>query len=108
MLAELYSPLYYKVVDTSDVLNNDDETRNNVTIEHTDGLAYTDLVVTCTLEEPQPDNTSGNISFDEIGLKSRGLNGKNTGYLLSHLVFEPVEKTAGRVIQVVYTLRISL
>lgn len=108
VLAELYSPLYYKVVDTSDVLNNDDETRNNVTIEHTDGLAYTDLVVTCTLEEPQPDNTSGNISFDEIGLKSRGLNGTNTGYLLSHLVFEPVEKTAGRVIQVVYTLRISL
>jgi hypothetical protein len=108
ILAELYNPLYYKVVDASDVLNNDDETRNNVTIEHTDGLAYTDVVVTCTLEEAQPESTSGVISFDEIGLKSKGSDGKNTGYLLSHLVFEPVEKTAGRVIQVIYTLRISL
>lgn len=107
-LADLYNPLYSKVIDSSDLINNDDETRNYVSVEHTDGLLYTDLIVTCTLEENQPENSSGIITFDEIGLKSRGSNGLDSGYLISQLVFEPVEKTSTRVIQVVYTLRISL
>lgn len=109
-VAELYNPVYYKVVDSADTINNDDETRNYVTVDHTDGLIYSDVVVTCTLEENQPDTAenSGIITFDEIGLKNKGDTGLNSGYLLSHLVFEPVEKTAGRVIQVVYTLRVSL
>ena len=109
-VAELYNPIYYKVVDATDTVNNDDDTRNYVTVDHTDGLIYSDVVVTCTLEENQPDTAenSGIITFDEIGLKNKGDTGLNSGYLLSHLVFEPVEKTAGRVIQVVYTLRVSL
>jgi len=109
-VAELYNPVYYKVVDSADIINNDDETRNYITVDHTDGLIYSDVVVTCTLEENQPDTAenSGIITFDEIGLKNKGDTGLNSGYLLSHLVFEPVEKTAGRVIQVVYTLRVSL
>lgn len=109
-VAELYNPLYYKVVDVNDDINNDDSTRNYTAVEHTDGLIYSDLVVTCTLEENQPEtqDDAGIITFDEIGLKSKGNTGLNSGYLLSQLVFEPVEKTAGRVIQVVYTLRVSL
>ena len=107
-VAELYNPLYYKVVDGADTVNNDDDTRNYVTVDHTDGLVYSDLVVTCTLEENQPPLTDGLITFDEIGIKSRNVNGLNSGYLLTHLVFEPVEKIVGRVIQVVYTLRVSL
>lgn len=109
-VAELYNTLYYKVVDSTDIVNNDDDTRNYVSVDHTDGLIYSDLVVTCTLEENQPETTSnaGIITFDEIGLKNKGDEGLNSGYLLSQLVFEPVEKTAGRVIQVVYTLRVSL
>ena len=106
-VADLYNPLYYKVFDNNDVDNNDDDTRNYATVTHTDGLVYSDVIITCTLEETQPE-TDGIITFDEIGIKSRGINGLNTGYLLTHLVFEPVEKTAGRVIQVVYTLRVSL
>lgn len=106
-LAELYNPLYYKVVNANDILNNDDETRNYITIEHVDGLPYTDLIITCTLERNQPED-DGVLSFDEIGLKNKGENGLNSGYLLSQLVFEPVEKPAGRVIQIIYTLRISL
>jgi hypothetical protein len=107
-VAELYNPLYYKVVDSTDSVNNDDDTRNYTIVDHTDGLIYSDLVVTCTLEENQPGTTDGIVTFDEIGLKNKGDTGLNSGYLLSHLVFEPVEKTAGRVIQVVYTLRVSL
>lgn len=108
-VAELYNPLYYKVVDTNDV-TNDDITRNYTAVEHTDGLIYSELVVKCTLEENQPETSenTGVITFDEIGLKSKGESGPNSGYLLSQLVFEPVEKTAGRVIQIVYTLRVSL
>jgi hypothetical protein len=112
-VADLYSPLFYKVVDPEDAVNNEDETRNNIAVSHADGLHYTDIVVTCTLEENQPETAvgtydAGELVFDEIGLKSKGASGLNTGYLLSHIVFNPVEKDPGRVIQVVYTLRISL
>lgn len=111
-VAELYNPVYYKVVDAADILNNEDETRNKVEVSHEEGLPYTDLIITCTLEENQPETneplTTGELVFDEIGLKSRGIAGVNSGYLLSHIVFDPVEKSAGRVIQIVYTLRINL
>lgn len=110
-VAELYNPIYYKVVDEIDMVYNDDATRNNVSVQHSEGLPYTDLIITCTLEENQPDVGSavaGEIIFNEIGLKNRGQSGPNTGYLLSHIVFEPVTKNAGRVIQIVYTLRIRL
>lgn len=110
-IAELYNPLYYKVVDANeDSLINNDSTRNYTQVEHTDGLIYSDLVVTCTLEENQPEAqfNPGILTFDEIGLKSKGSTGVDSGYLLTQLVFEPVEKTAGRVIQVVYTLRVGL
>lgn len=110
-VAELYNPIFYKVVDEIDNVYNDDATRNNVSVQHSEGLSYTDLIITCTLEEEQPNVGSaipGEIIFNEIGLKNRGLSGPNTGYLLSHIVFEPVTKNAGRVIQIVYTLRIRL
>lgn len=107
-VAELYNPLYYKVFDTNDTINNDDDTRNYSTVNHSDGLVYSDVVITCTLEENQPATTDGLIKFDEIGIKSKNINGLDSGYLLTHLVFEPVEKIVGRVIQVVYTLRVGL
>lgn len=118
--AGLYNPTYFKVVDKVDTANNSDVINNNVVINHTTGLNYTDLVVTCTIEENEPNADSddslvdnpgdynGDYIFNELGLKSRGSNGKNSGYLLSHIVFDPVQKSANRVIQIVYTLRIRL
>ena len=110
-VAELYNPLYYKVVDANDDINNSLPTRNFVTVSHLDGLPYTDLVITCTLEDNEPVwtdgvSTNGELIFNELGLKSRGNNGVNSGYLLSHVVFEPVVKNVNRVIQIEYTLRI--
>lgn len=110
-VAELYNPLYYKVVDANDDINNSFPTRNFVTVSHLDGLPYTDLVITCTLEDSDPIwtdgvSTNGELIFNELGLKSRGTNGLNSGYLLSHVVFEPVVKNVNRVIQIEYTLRI--
>lgn len=118
--AGLYNPTYFKVVDTVDTTNNYDPTNNNVVVTHTSGLNYTDLVVTCTLNENEPNSNSENILitnpaenngdyiFNELGLKSKGSTGKNTGYLLSHIVFDPVQKSANRVIQIIYTLRIRV
>lgn len=118
--AGLYNPTYFKVVDIVDTTNNYDPTNNNVVVVHTSGLNYTDLVVTCTLNENEPNSNSENILitnpaenngdyiFNELGLKSRGSAGKNTGYLLSHIVFDPVQKSANRVIQIIYTLRIRV
>jgi hypothetical protein len=108
LLADLYNPVYYKVVDNLDDTTNDDPTRNNISIEHSEGLTYTDLIITCTIEENQPLANSGELIFNEIGLKSRGNSGLNTGLLLSHVAFSPVTKSANRVIQVIYTLRIRM
>jgi hypothetical protein len=118
--AGLYNPTYFKVVDTADSTNNIDIVNNKVIVSHTSGLNYTDLVITCTLEENEPNSSNENILidtpeesngdyiFNELGLKSRGSKGKNTGYLLSHIVFDPVQKSANRVIQIIYTLRIRV
>jgi len=118
--AGLYNATYFKVVDASDTTNNFDPTNNNVVVTHTSGLNYTDLVITCTLDENEPNSSSENILitspaelngdyiFNELGLKSKGPTGKNTGYLLSHIVFDPVQKSANRVIQIIYTLRIRV
>ena len=118
--AGLYNATYFKVVDTVDTTNNIDPVNNKVVVSHTTGLNYTDLVITCTLEENEPNSSSennlidspaeynGDYIFNELGLKSRGSGGKNTGYLLSHIVFDPVQKSANRVIQVIYTLRIRV
>lgn len=118
--AGLYNATYFKVVDVVDTINNVDTVNNKVVVSHTTGLNYTDLVITCTLNEDEPNADSGNnlidtpvefngdYIFNELGLKSRGADGKNTGYLLSHIVFDPVQKSANRVIQIVYTLRIRV
>ena len=124
--ASLFSPTYFKVVDTSDTVNNDDITKNKVEISHVSGLTYTDLIITCTLDPDQPNaddvgnlvretqanidtgNLTGNFLFNELGLKCKGEDGLNTGHLLSHIVFHPVQKSANRTIQVVYTLRIRI
>jgi hypothetical protein len=123
--ASLFSPTYFKVVDVSDPVN-DDITKNKVEISHVSGLTYTDLIITCTLDPDQPNsadvgnlvsetqadidtgNLTGNFVFNELGLKCKGQDGLNTGYLLSHIVFHPVQKSANRTIQVVYTLRIRI
>lgn len=110
-VAELYNPLFFKVVDTNDQTNNTTPLRNNVTVNHLDGLPYTDVIIICTLEEEDPiwNNeifTDGELIFNELGLKSRGPSGTNTGFLLSHVVFDPVVKNVNRAIQIEYTLRI--
>ena len=76
---------------------------------HTSGDLFSDLVVTCTLNYNEPSgqdtldtatNISGTYIFDELGLYTA------TGNLLTHIIFHPIQKSANRQIQVIYTVRV--
>lgn len=112
--AALYNQTYYKVVDDNSALNTD-STRNKIETRHTVGLLYTDVVITCLMDYGEPsgqqafDNTSnfdGTYVFDELGLKSWG-GTVNTGNLLTHVIFHPVQKSLNRLIQIDYTVRLQ-
>jgi hypothetical protein len=124
--ANLHKGAYFRVVDDAD-LNNPDPAVNNVVVSHSNGTTYSDIVITATLDYADPESTdsvfnivnstqesldattsvSGEFVFDEICLKTRGTSGVNTGNLLTHFIFHPVEKLANQRIQVVYTLRVQ-
>jgi len=112
--ASLYNQTYYKVVDNNSSLNTDPG-RNKLTVNHLAGTIYTDIVVSCLLDFGEPsgqqafDNTSNfneTYTFDELGLKS-WIGTVNTGKLLTHVVFHPVQKSLNRLIQIDYTIRIQ-
>jgi len=111
--ADLYNNTYYKVVDDSSVANND-PSRNNLTVIHTPGKVYTDILVQCLLDYGEPegqqafDNSNqldGEFVFDELGLKTWF--GDGNLKLITHLVFHPIQKALNRQIQIDYTIRIQ-
>jgi hypothetical protein len=62
------------------------------------------------LEQEAFDNSvdmNGEFVFDELGLKSYSTSGPNTGLLLTHVIFHPVQKSLNRLIQVDYTIRVQ-
>jgi hypothetical protein len=101
--ADLYDPTYQKLINGT--------TGNFMEIRHLLGTAYTDIIVTSTLEYNEPSgqeafdssmNLDGAFVFDEIGLKN------SQGMLLTHVIFNPIQKSLNRLIEVVYTLRIQM
>jgi len=107
--ASLYNQTYEKIVDNTSAQNLDPE-RNYIQIRHTPGLIYTDVFVSCLLDYAEPtgqqafDNSStmdGTYVFDELGLVSE------SGKLLTHVIFHPVQKSLNRLIQIDYTIRIQ-
>ena len=113
--AELYNQTYYKVVDDQSPLDLD-PAQNYISTAHVDGTTYTDVIVTCLLDLGEPSgqdafdtatNIGGTYVFNELGLKAYSSNGPNTGRLLTHVVFSPVQKSLNRQIQIVYTIRIQ-
>jgi len=112
--ASLYNQTYYKVIDDNSSLNTDPD-RNKISVSHVSGNIFSDLVVSCLLDYGEPndqqafDNTSNfndTYTFDELGLKS-WIGTVNTGKLLTHVVFHPVQKSLNRLIQIDYTIRIQ-
>ena len=116
--AALYNQTYAKIVDDTSVFNLD-PTRNNMTVYHTTGNVYTDILVQCLLDYGEPagqqafDNSTINNSdfiFDELGLLANygtDNNGNPITILLTMVVFNTVQKSLNRQIQVDYTLRIQ-
>ena len=113
--ASLYNQTYYKVVDAKSDYSLD-PARNYMETRHIAGVAYTDVMVSCLLDFGEPagqsafDNetsTEGDYVFDELGLKAFNPEGPNTGMLLTHVIFHPVQKSLNRMIQVDYTIRIQ-
>ncbi len=112
--ADLYNPTYAKVVDNNSAANTD-PSRNNLTVLHTTGRVYTDILVSCLLDYGEPagqqafdnsTNFNGEYVFDELGLKT--WNGSPDDLrLITHVIFHPVQKSLNRQIQIDYTVRIQ-
>lgn len=101
----LYNQTYAQTVDETIT----GSATNSVEVTHTNGELYSDVVVTCTLDYNQPagqdtldtsTNMNGTYVFDELALYTAN------STMLTHVIFHPVQKSANRKIQVIYTLRI--
>ena len=116
--AALYNQTYEKIVDDTSVFNLD-PTRNKMTVSHTTGKVYTDILVQCLLDYGEPsgqaafDNSTQTDSayiFDELGLLANygtDTTGTVITRLLTHVIFHPVQKSLNRQIQIDYTVRIQ-
>lgn len=112
--ASLYNETYAKVVDDNSATNSD-TANNKMTVLHTSGTVYSDILVTCLLDYGEPSgqqafdnstNFNGEYVFDELGLKT--WNGSATDLrLITHVIFHPVQKSLNRQIQIDYTIRIQ-
>jgi len=111
--AALYNKTYEKIVGK----DPSTDTKNNVAIV-TSSSSYTDLKITCTLDfgEPSSQTTSDTATsdsstdfiFDELGIYAYNVSGIASEYLLTHVIFHPVQKSLNRVIEIVYTIRVQL
>jgi hypothetical protein len=112
--ASLYNETYAQVVDGNSS-DNLDPGNNNMTVLHTSGNPYTDILVSCLLDYGQPagqqafdnsTNFNGEYVFDELGLQCYKGSGVDLS-LITHVIFHPVQKSLNRQIQIDYTLRIQ-
>ena len=112
--AGLYNQTFQKVVDDTSAANTD-TARNKLTVLHTAGKVYTDILVSCLLDYGEPTgqqafdnstNLDGDYVFDELGIKT--WQGSATDLdLVTHVIFHPVQKSLNRQIQIDYTVRIQ-
>jgi hypothetical protein len=112
--AGLHNQTFQKVVDDNSSTNTD-TSRNNLTVLHTAGQVYTDILVSCLLDYGEPTeqqafdnstNLDGEFVFDELGLKSWNGSAEDLK-LITHVIFHPVQKSLNRQIQIDYTVRIQ-
>lgn len=112
---DLYNTTFFKVIDDQSPLNGDPE-NNFMEVRHTSNNLFSDIVVTATLGFNEPAgqsafddaiNANDEFVFDELGLKTFA-DQPGTGLLLSHVIFNPLQKALNRSIEITYTIRISL
>ena len=115
--ATLYNQTYVKIIDNN--VQNYDPTRNKMTVLHTSGKTYTDILIQCLLDYGEPANQlafdngtqiNDTFTFDEMGILAYyGTDGYGNPItrLLTHVIFHPVLKALNRQIQIDYTIRIQ-
>lgn len=108
--ADLYNPTYFEAVDDTQGA----PTGNMMDVRHINGSLFSDADIRCVIGKNEPfsqlptdtvgavDLNTEEFSFNEIGLKTAD------NLLLTHITFTPILKNAQRLIEVVYTLRISI
>lgn len=108
--ADLYNSTYFEAVDDTQGAPEG----NLMAVRHINGSLTSDADIRCVIgkNEPFGQQTSDNVgsldlnnepfSFNEIGLKTAD------NLLITHITFTPVLKDAQRIIEVVYSLRISI
>jgi hypothetical protein len=86
------------------------DTENKIDVQFFENQPYSDIIITSTLDYSEPNDQQDldnaiafedNYVFDEIGLIT------DSGLYLTHLTFHPIQKSANRKIQIIYTLRIK-
>lgn len=114
-LSSLYSDRYGKVVNKS-LDPTVDVNYNSVKAVHIPGQVFSDIVVTATLGLGEPTGQMESdraliagvsaekdaFVFDELGLYDY------SGKHLTHIIFHPIQKSANRILQIKYTIRIQL
>lgn len=117
-LSSLYSDRYGKNVNKT-LDQSVDANYNSVKAVHIPGQTFSDIVTTCTLGLGEPTGQAAtdaskvagtaeagtskdDFVFDELGLYD--FSGKH----LTHIVFHPIQKSANRILQVKYTIRVQL
>ncbi len=108
--ADLYTPTYFEAVDDTQGAPDG----NFMSVRHITGSLYSDADIHCVLDKNEPlgqqpvdnvgslDLNTEQFSFNEIGLKTAD------NLLITHITFTPVLKNAQRIIEIVYTLRITI
>lgn len=110
--ANLHNPTYYEIVDENRLAPAD----NSMTVTHTQNALFSDIIINVVLGFGEPAGQSSfddatdmeqEFVFDEIGLKSFASD-PNSGLLLTHVIFHPIQKSLNRSIEIIYTLRIQM
>lgn len=98
--ADLYDPVYSEIVDNG---FGAAPAGNSETYMHVAGTQISTVVVSCTIQKNEPFNQDQTpFTFNEIGLKTQD------GLLITHVTFTPITKGPTRLIQIVYTIEITL
>ena len=63
---------------------------------------------TQTTSDTATSDSSTDFIFDELGIYAYNSGGISSEYLLTHVIFHPVQKSLNRVIEIVYTIRVQL
>ena len=116
--SSLYNKTFTKIVDDASALNTD-PVRNKMSVSHSNGKVYTDIVIQCLLDYGEPagqfafdnsNNVNDLYTFDELGIQAyygKDVSGNDITRLLTHVVFHPIQKSLNRQLRIDYTIRIQ-